>query len=118
MIISQIRKSRRRCKVLNVKINSNSVEQIRLLGKGINNLNKGIYKKRIKRKKVKIAEILFQNLNEKYNDTKNEDILKRPVFDLIEKLRFMANTNHPPVNTFMESKNKEIISDLIKQEKN
>ncbi|BDZ67939.1 TOPRIM nucleotidyl transferase/hydrolase domain-containing protein [Methanobacterium ferruginis] len=92
--------------VLDTLIEAKDVEEIRVDKKGINSLDE-----RIKDSKIEIANVLCKNLFDQYDDTKDENLLKRPIFKLIKKLKVMALRNHPPSNTVVELKNKEIISE-------
>lgn len=94
--------------VLDTLIEAKDVDEIRVDKKGINSLDE-----RIKDSKIEISNVLCKNLFDQYDDTKDENLLKRPIFKLIKKLKVMALRNHPPSNTIVELKNKEIISEVV-----
>lgn len=97
-------------KVLSTQIESEEVEKIRNNGKGIKSLDKRIADPG---NKIEINDVLYENLLEEYKNSKDKNILNRPIFNLIKKLKIMALRNHPPSNTSIETKNKEIIADVI-----
>lgn len=94
--------------VLDTLIEAKDVEEIRVDKMGINSLDE-----RIKDSKIEIANVLCKNLFDQYDDTGDENLLERPIFNLINKLKVMALRNHPPSNTIVELKNKEIISEEV-----
>jgi len=94
--------------VLDTIIKAKDVEEIRVDKKGINSLDE-----RIKDSKIEIANVLCKNLFDQYDTTGDENLLERPIFNLIKKLKVMALRNHPPSNTVVELKNKEIISEVV-----
>ncbi len=96
--------------VLETQIDSEDVGKIRMDGKGIKNIDSRIGDPGIK---ITIANVLNENLVEEYENSGNKETFERPVFKLIKKLRLIALRNHPPSNTYIESKNKEIISDVL-----
>ena len=99
--------------VLDDQIESIVVEKIRNQEKGIKSIDKRIDQSK---NKTKIADVLYRNLRDEYKISKDENLLKRPIFDLIKKLHIMALRNHPPSNTLVELKNKEVISKVIDKE--
>lgn len=99
--------------VLDDQIESIEVEKIRNQEKGIKSIDKRIDQPK---NKTKIADVLYHNLRDEYEKSKDENLLKRPIFDLIKKLHIMAIRNHPPSNTLVELKNKEVISKVIDKE--
>jgi len=77
--------------------------EIKNSSKGISSLDK----KKINRKKVEINKRAFKNLVDYYSETKDPDVFKRPIFELIEKLLKIHKLNHQPVNTKHALKNKK-----------
>jgi len=77
---------------------------------GINKLNGGIHGM----VKIGIAEKLVNDLFNKYNETKDNSILERPVFKVIEKIAELEALNHPPFGRQTEIENKKTIEQLLK----
>lgn len=73
--------------------------------KGISSLGKN----KINRNKIEINKQAFKNLVDYYHETKDPNVFKRPIFDLIEKLLNIHRLNHQPVNTKHALKNKEYL---------
>ena len=75
--------------------------------KGISSL------KHVKRKKVEIIEKAFENLVEYYKETKDPEVSKRPIFQVIEKLLDIHDYNHQPVNTSHALRNRKQLNSNI-----
>jgi len=75
--------------VLADSINLEKIGEIRSLGKGINKLDKRV---NAPGNKIKIANILFNNLFEKYQENKDISILDRPIFIAIQKVKRRRRT--------------------------
>lgn len=91
--------------VLNKPIMTSTVQAKRNNGNGIKQIDENV-----ELHKIEIAEKLHQNLFEKYD----ESVFERPVFKVIDKIENLAVLNHPPVDTEIELKNKEIIEKTLK----
>lgn len=91
-------------------IDINKIREIRENEDGIKKIDDKILKSRIK---IKIVNILFDNLFREFEETNNEKLLERPIFKLIEKIIELARFNPPPVNTEIEIHNKKIILELL-----
>lgn len=101
--------------VLNENIKVNKVKEIRESGAGINKIHEKIKKE--SGAKIKIVDTLFENLFNKYEETEDESLFERPIFDVIEKIMELATLNHLPVDTDVEIRNKEYILSILKGEK-
>ena len=96
--------------VLDDPIGINEVKKIREQEAGIKKIDDRITGKT----KRKIVKVLFNNLFENYEQTRDESIiLNRPISKLIEKILNLANLNHPPVDRVIEIHNKETISNIL-----
>lgn len=96
--------------VINDEIDLNKVKNARKQDLGINKLHETISKPGVK---INIVDKLFKNLFNEYEKSRDESILKRPIFELIERILILASLNHPPVYTYIELKNKKYISNLL-----
>ena len=98
--------------VLASSINIEEIIKIRSLGLGINRLDERVD---APGNKIKIANILINNLIKNYQDRKDRSVFDRPVFIAIRKIMEIAATNHPPMNRMFEIENKKIIYNLLKR---
>jgi len=96
--------------VLNDELDIKKIKEIRDQEEGIKKIDDRILRSQTKRK---IVNILFDNLFKKYEETKDESLLDRPIFELIRKIVNLAHSNPPPVNTRIEVINKKYILDLL-----
>ena len=97
-------------KVVNENVEIKKVKETRNNGKGINKIHNKISEPGIK---VKIVDTLFENLFKQYEKTEDEYILKRPIFELMDKILELANLNYPPIDRTIEAHNKEIILNIL-----
>ena len=67
----------------------------------------------IKYKKVLINEKLFENLKKDYLENNNQEIIKKPIFNVISDILDITFTNYPPKNTKIKYMNKNNIADSI-----
>lgn len=95
---------------VNENIDVNKVKEIRNRNQGINKIHPKISEQG---NKVKIVDTLFENLFKKYDENNDDSIFKRPIFKMIDKILDLSHSNHPPVNTIIELKNKEYILNLL-----
>lgn len=106
-------------KVLKTHINSNisnsNITSIRNNEKGINQVQNSKFKEKIKRNKVKIVENLFDNLFDKYEKTKDENLLNRPIFKLIDNIEKILDTDFTPKNEKSEENIGEYILKLLSE---
>ena len=70
----------------------------------------------VKGEKIKIAEKLFDHLFDMYAKDKNNAIMERPIFKVIEKIVNLAVLNHPPTDREIELENKEYIKRELSSE--
>ena len=102
--------------VLDDEIDINKIKEIRENEEGIKQIDDRLNHKKNKRgskNKRDVVRALFENLFEEYEETENKLLLKRPIFELIEKIVELGHFNHPPVWTEIEIKNKKYISDIL-----
>ncbi|VVB64976.1 Uncharacterised protein [uncultured archaeon] len=97
--------------VLDGSINIEKIIEIRSLGLGINELDERVD---APGNKIKIANILINNLFKNYQDRGDSSISDRPVFIAIRKIIEIAASNKPPMNRMIEIENKKIIYDILK----
>lgn len=97
--------------VIGHTINTDAIEALRERESGINKLDERID---APQNKIKIANALFDNLIEKYNESKDNSIFERPIFLAIKNVIEIAALNHLPMNRRIEIKNKEIIESILK----
>lgn len=69
--------------------------------------------KHVKRKKVEINEKAFENLVNYYKETKDPEVPKRPIFQVIEKLLDIHDYNHQPANTSHAINNRKQLNSNI-----
>ncbi|MDR0900960.1 MAG: hypothetical protein LBM26_04800 [Methanobrevibacter sp.] len=100
--------------VLNKNISIEEVSNARNQDKGINK----ICKSRIQRNKLKINKSLFKNLYNEFSDTNDENLFKRPVFDVLLNLRKLESRNHMPNDFKIEKDNKVVIKDILEGKRN
>ncbi len=96
---------------LSVSINIDTIKQIRSQRLGINKLDARVEEPG---NKIKIANILFNNIFKDYQDRKDISIFDWPIFIAIRKIIEIAGTNQPPTNRIFENENKKLISDILK----
>lgn len=97
--------------VLSIEIDIKIIEKARKESKGIKIIDPRISDPKIK---IEISNLLFENLKNLYLESKDEKLVDRPVFDALDKILDITLTNHPPVHTSIENKNKDTISDIIR----
>jgi hypothetical protein len=95
--------------VLDDQIDVNEVKKIREQEEGIKKIDNRIDAQT----KRKIVKLMFDNLFKQYEETEDESILKRPIFELVDKILDLTILNHLPVDRTVESRNKEIILDIL-----
>jgi hypothetical protein len=86
------------------EIKPSDVQAKRENGQGIKDIGNDVEKH-----KVDIAGKLIKNLYDEYEKKLDDSLLQRPIFQVIRKIRELANLNHPPVNRAIQLKNKEFI---------
>lgn len=97
-------------KILGITIDLSTIEDLRHKNKGINKLDDRICGDI----KIRIADTLVDILLKKYDDDKDESILNRPIFNVIERIIELAALNHPPIDRRIELENKKTIEKLLK----
>ncbi|MDL2246517.1 hypothetical protein LJB96_02750 [Methanobrevibacter sp. OttesenSCG-928-K11] len=106
------------CKSLNEVLNKNiSIEEVsnaRNEDKGINK----ICKREISKNKLKINKSLFKNLCNDFSNTNDENLLKRPIFNVLFNLYELKNLNPMPNDFKMEENNKNVIKDILEGKRN
>lgn len=94
--------------ILDKKVNVEKVKEVRNSDSSINGIDEKVHDN-----KVEIAKKLHDNLLKCYRNTNNDKILNRPVFKMINRILDLCWYNHPPANTIVEKKNKEIFLDFL-----
>lgn len=90
-------------------IDLRNIAELRENGSSINKLDGAV-----RYNKIKIGDKLINNLFDKYHDSRNDEILERPIFKVIKNIINIAALNNPPSSRSIEIKNKEIIEKLLK----
>lgn len=80
----------------NYEITIKDINEIRRNSQGINQVCNSLFKDIIKYRKTKIVKLLFYNLFKEYEYTNNEQLLNRPIFELIKKINDIR-INYPKV---------------------
>ncbi|MHB1003990.1 MAG: TOPRIM nucleotidyl transferase/hydrolase domain-containing protein [Thermoleophilia bacterium] len=65
--------------------------------------------------KVDIARKMVSNLFNKHKETKDDSLLQRPIFVVIDNIRELAIINHPPVSRDIQLKNKKYIQNELQK---
>ena len=78
------------------EISLGNINNIRKESQGINQVCNSSFKKIITYRKTEIVELLFDNLFKEFESTNNEELLNRPVFELIKKINDIR-LNYPEV---------------------
>lgn len=68
------------------EINVEDISEIRRNSQGINQVCDSSFKNKIQDKKSEIVEVLFNNLFKEYESSTDDQLLNRPVFELIKKI--------------------------------
>jgi hypothetical protein len=95
--------------VLNLKINPEDIENLRKNNKSINALNN-----EISNKKIQINRCLFENVKTQLIN-ENDNVLEKPIFNVIKKILDLANFNRPPNNPLINKNNKAFLKKIFKE---
>lgn len=96
--------------ILDINVNPESIEALRLNKKGLKEIDRGICNKT----KGEIAEQLVNTMLAKIKEKKDESIFERPIFKLLKNLLDLAIRNDPPINLAYELYNKKSIESHLK----
>lgn len=94
--------------ILDTPVSAEKVKEKRKAGEGVNQVAK-----EVKKEKVRLGELLVENLLNQYEATKDQELLKRPMFEVIRKLEEWSATNHRTKNRHHEHMNENIIQEEI-----
>ncbi len=89
--------------ILHKTIDKSLIERIREKDTGINKIDP-----EVKINKMKIVKLLFDNLFIEFKGRETE-LLRRPIFNVVERITNLSVLNHLPVDTKIELENKEFI---------
>lgn len=78
------------------EITVDDISEIRRTSQGINQVCNSSFKNIIKYRKTKIVELLFDNLFKEYEYSNEDQLLNRPIFELIKKINDIR-LNYPKV---------------------
>jgi hypothetical protein len=92
------------------KIDEKEVKLMRDNGKGVNKISDKI---KLPGNKIRLNRLLYGNLLNKFNETKDKSIFERPIFKLIEKISRIAALNHLPVDRQVGIENKKRIKEIL-----
>ncbi|OGF65712.1 MAG: hypothetical protein A2Y62_10395 [Candidatus Fischerbacteria bacterium RBG_13_37_8] len=98
-------------KFLNCTITESQIQELRNNNEGINKIHADVEKQ-----KKAINKQLFDNLIEKYHQTKDESLIQRPFFKLVHDLLQWAVTIHQPSNTEIELEYRKQIKKMLSEE--
>ena len=102
--------------VLEKQVDSSVVEDKRVKGFGIKQVIEET--EGVEYDKVKIAEKLFDNLFDEYENSKNDEIFERPIFKVLRKILHLAIKNRSPVDTRIERENKQYYRKILAGKRN
>jgi hypothetical protein len=99
-------------KILGKKISEKDIQVLRDNEKGINKIDPTVVKK-----KVLINNKLLEHMFGKYEEDKNDFLLERPIFKVLDKIMNLVLVNHLPIDRRIELENKEYIKKLLNRNK-
>jgi len=93
-------------------VTESQIEGVRVAGDGMKQLPYP-YGERVSTLKISLAQKLYDNLKSEYLRTKDDELLKRPVFKVLRRVWNTAVLNHAPHDRVQELANRDVIQDIL-----
>lgn len=63
--------------------------------------------------KIRLADKLYESLKNMYGDSKDDSLLERPLFKVLDHIARTASLNHAPRDRLQELANRDVIRDIL-----
>jgi hypothetical protein len=95
-----------------ITVTESQIGAVRSAGQGVKQLP-APYGERVDALKIGLAQKLYDNLKAEYLQTKDDELLKRPMFKVLRRICDIATLNHAPHDRAQELANRNVIEDVL-----
>ncbi|HKU18746.1 MAG TPA: TOPRIM nucleotidyl transferase/hydrolase domain-containing protein [Candidatus Saccharimonadales bacterium] len=95
-----------------IAVTESQIGVVRSAGQGVKQLP-APYGEQVDALKIDLAKKLYDNLKAEYLETKDDELLKRPVFKVVRRIYDIAALNHAPHDRTQELANRGVIEDVL-----